>query len=122
MMLKRAEGTAIVIFIFSSILHQSISFRPLFKSYSANNNKLVVRPFTSLLSASFDSDKEEDWRAFRAKLVQDGIATSYDDTPSSWAYDSGLLVEKGSIVLSRVEDSLGCHDLRQPYFCKCKAP
>jgi putative transcriptional regulator len=36
----------------------------------------------------------------------------------SWAYDAGLTIEKGSIVLGRVESSLGCHDLRQPYFHK----
>jgi putative AlgH/UPF0301 family transcriptional regulator len=56
-----------------------------------------------------------DWRAFRAKLVMNETASR----DQSWAYDSGLLVEKGSIVVSRVEYSLGCHDLRQPYFCKC---
>jgi hypothetical protein len=35
-------------------------------------------------------------------------------TISSWTYDAGLLVEKGSIVISKVKSSLRCHDLGQP--------
>eukprot|EP00591_Stephanopyxis_turris_P004031 CAMPEP_0195509260 /NCGR_PEP_ID=MMETSP0794_2-20130614/2243_1 /TAXON_ID=515487 /ORGANISM="Stephanopyxis turris, Strain CCMP 815" /LENGTH=650 /DNA_ID=CAMNT_0040636429 /DNA_START=89 /DNA_END=2041 /DNA_ORIENTATION=- len=78
-----------------------------------------------------DNDDEEviieDWRDFRAKLVMkgDNNAISDDDNNSSsnktlwWAYDAGYLIEKGSILLSRVESTLGCHDLRQPYFHKC---
>lgn len=55
-----------------------------------------------------DENKETttDWRKFRAKLV--GAST----------YDAGTLIEKGSIVLSQVEDTLGCHDLNQPYLHK----
>ena len=39
---------------------------------------------------------DDDWRAFRAKLVlgnQEGDSSS----PSSWAYDSGDVIEPGSI-------------------------
>jgi len=39
--------------------------------------------------------------------------------PSSWLYDTGLLIEKGSIVLSRVESTRACPDLDQPYLHKC---
>lgn len=39
-------------------------------------------------------------------------------TASSWAYDAGLLVEKGSILLSRIEPELACPDLDQPYLGK----
>jgi putative AlgH/UPF0301 family transcriptional regulator len=74
----------------------------------------------SRLWASPKAD-EEDWRAFRAKLVMNETkkSSTTSSSSSSWTYDAGLLVEKGSIVLSRVESSLGCHDLRQPYFMKC---
>lgn len=54
-----------------------------------------------LASESGDSDeappslKNEDWRAFRAKLV---LGNQGDDSPSStWAYDSGSAIEPGSI-------------------------
>jgi putative AlgH/UPF0301 family transcriptional regulator len=40
-------------------------------------------------------------------------------TTTSWAYDAGFFIETGSIVLSKVESTLGCHDLQQPYFHKC---
>uniref|UniRef100_A0A7S3DWK4 Uncharacterized protein n=1 Tax=Entomoneis paludosa TaxID=265537 RepID=A0A7S3DWK4_9STRA len=70
-----------------------------------------------------DDDDNSDWRAFRAKLVQQQQQSSNNnnnnDDPSSWTYNAGLLVEKGSLLISRVESSLGCHDLRQPYFAKC---
>jgi putative AlgH/UPF0301 family transcriptional regulator len=55
----------------------------------------------------------DDWREFRAKLVLNETQLT-----ESWAYDAGLTIEKGSIVLGRVESSLGCHDLGQPYFHK----
>ena len=79
-------------------------------------------------------EEEEDWRAFRARLVMNealdnsSSSSSSKSTPttsspseplSSWTYDTGTFVEQGSIVISRVESSLGCHDLRQPYFGKC---
>eukprot|EP00977_Amphora_coffeiformis_P028065 scaffold34686_cov160-Amphora_coffeaeformis.AAC.1 len=51
-------------------------------------------------------NEENDWRSFRANLV--GQST----------YASGALIEQGSIVLSTVEDTLGCHDLNQPYLHK----
>jgi putative AlgH/UPF0301 family transcriptional regulator len=37
---------------------------------------------------------------------------------SGWAYDAGYLIERGSLVISNVETTLGCHDLNQPYFHK----
>ena len=42
-----------------------------------------------------------------------------DDITNYWAYDAGTFIEQGSLVISRVEGALGCHDLRQPYFHKC---
>lgn len=54
-------------------------------------------------------DTEEDWRNFRAKLVMqyrnDGVKESEKEKSSlsstSWAYESGDTIEKGSIILSR---------------------
>ena len=86
---------------------------------------------TIRLQAAEDSkDDVDDWRKFRANLVlQDLIEENGDSiennkdaaktSSKSWAYEAGTLIEKGSIILSRVESSLGCHDLRQPYFHKC---
>jgi putative AlgH/UPF0301 family transcriptional regulator len=56
----------------------------------------------------------DDWREFRAKLVLNETGKLTE----SWAYNAELTIEKGSIVLGRVESSLGCHDLGQPYFHK----
>jgi hypothetical protein len=36
----------------------------------------------------------------------------------NWAYDAGFLIEQGSLVVSCVESTLGCHDLNQPYMHK----
>ncbi len=80
-------------------------------------------------SRLFSTSADEDWRAFRARLVlmmNDTAASAkfkenvhtFIPAASSWAYDAGLLVEKGSIVLSRIEKT-ACPDLDQPYFGKC---
>ena len=69
------------------------------------------RTFFQVGSSSSNTD---DWREFRAKLVLNETG----QLKESWAYDAGLTIEKGSIVLGRVESSLGCHDLGQPYFHK----
>jgi putative AlgH/UPF0301 family transcriptional regulator len=65
----------------------------------------------------------DDWRDFRAKLVSRENNLSPDNlTPtansSGWAYDAGYLIERGSLIISNVETTLGCHDLNQPYFHK----
>mmetsp|Transcript_12973 Transcript_12973/g.27617 ORF Transcript_12973/g.27617 Transcript_12973/m.27617 type:complete len:620 (+) Transcript_12973:67-1926(+) len=70
----------------------------------------------------FDTD---DWREFRARLVMrtsDGEATS-DDIGSShstntWAYDSGYLIEPGSIILAKVDPDFCYFGLNQQYFHK----
>lgn len=82
----------------------------------------------------FSTSADEDWRAFRARLILMVNDTSTTSTfmdrhkhtfmppptrSASWAYDAGLLVEKGSIVLSRIEPNLACPNLDQPYFGKC---
>lgn len=108
------------------------------------------------LSAQGDDDEEDeeeidlgdqDWRAFRAKLVfsdappsdessaskvddsdLDGIGALFESTPvedfkmtpldpSQWAYDSGKVIEQGAIILGGVEQDYG-FGLRQQYFHK----
>jgi len=64
-----------------------------------------------------DDDEElykEDWRDFRAKLVlQSELGPS-----GGWAYESGYVIEKGSIILSRPEQDFS-QGLNQQYFHKC---
>eukprot|EP00980_Cylindrotheca_fusiformis_P014002 scaffold3653_cov124-Cylindrotheca_fusiformis.AAC.5 len=115
----RANALAVPSFIgalvsLTSLLEFSISFQPFPHSCKSRHGN----PLLPLHSLDGGGGSSEDWRAFRAKLVQNETIKS-TNTGAAWAYDSGLLIEKGSIVLSRVEDSLGCHDLRQPYFAKC---
>lgn len=99
-------------------------FQP-FHLASRRKHGFKADTLTRLLSQDTPQDEiveeEEDWRAFRARLVRNegSISGSNLDSDSSWVINTGSLVEKGSIVISRVESSLGCHDLRQPYFCKC---
>jgi len=79
---------------------------------------------------SSHNGEDEDWRDFRAKLVlQEKRQQVGDDTASkatqesdsasdtSWAYDSGTVIEKGSVILSRSEQDFG-YGLRQQYFHK----
>jgi putative AlgH/UPF0301 family transcriptional regulator len=56
----------------------------------------------------------DDWRDFRTKLIQ----SNSNNTSKDVVLDTGYLIEAGSIVLSEVESSLGCHDLNQPYLHK----
>ena len=54
-----------------------------------------------------EEKENDDWRAFRAQLV--GQST----------YEVGsFFMETGLLLLSNVEDRLGCHDLFQPYLHK----
>eukprot|EP00536_Pseudo-nitzschia_multiseries_P017146 jgi/Psemu1/223926/e_gw1.1400.7.1 len=69
---------------------------------------------------------DEDWRAFRAKLVMgekntnengDDLASSDSPTSTSWAYDSGDVIEQGAVILGGIEQEFG-FGLRQQYFHK----
>ncbi|KAL3934196.1 MAG: hypothetical protein SGARI_003496, partial [Bacillariaceae sp.] len=65
------------------------------------------------------------WRDFRAKLVlqeqQQNVTTT---TPTSsqqsttWAYESGDVIEKGSLIVSHPSQDFACGGLRQQYFYK----
>lgn len=65
----------------------------------------------------------DDWRAFRAQLVarNQGDEDSGDiktSSSSSYAYDSGNMIEKGSIILAKVEPDFCYFGLNQQYFHK----
>ena len=66
-----------------------------------------------------------DWRDFRAKLVlqeqqQNTTAATPTTTtqPTSWAYESGDVIEKGSLIVSHPSQDFACGGLRQQYFYK----
>ncbi len=65
----------------------------------------------------------DDWRAFRAQLVagnqdDDGDSVDTKTSSSSYAYDSGNMIEKGSIILAKVEPDFCYFGLNQQYFHK----
>ena len=86
-----------------------------------------------------DDEGEVDWRDFRAKLViqyrdsnhnddNGRTATSttrainHDDnalsSPSSWAYESGSIIETGSLIVAHPYQDFGYGGLNQQYFHK----
>lgn len=83
-----------------------------------------------------DDSTYEDWRDFRAKLVlgeqqQDGKGSearkqdvssskqtdNVSSLPQQWAYESGQIIEPGSVILSKPRPDFG-YGLRQQYFQK----
>jgi hypothetical protein len=84
-------------------------------------------PLTKHLAAK-DYQEDEDavpdvdtnnWRAFRAQLVSENQNDSSGvNLSSSWAYDAGQMIEKGSIILARVEPDFCYFGLNQQYFHK----
>lgn len=99
--------------------------------------------WSSFLKASpqeSEASKEEDWRDVRAKLLQQYYKsestnqqqqqeTSMDaptnstmslaTTSNKWAYDSGSIVERGSLIVSHPVQDFACGGLKQQYFHKC---
>lgn len=91
----------------------------------------------SLYFSENEEDKEkEDWRDVRAKLIQqyrseqraraswgdDGESvnsTTATVTQTKWAYDSGDVIERGSLIVSHPVQDFACGGLRQQYFHKC---
>ncbi len=69
-----------------------------------------------------DTIDVDDWRAFRAQLVagnqDDGSGDNIKTSSSSYAYDSGNMIEKGSIILAKVEPDFCYFGLNQQYFHK----
>jgi len=113
-----------------------VASTPLQRTLTFHDRRQLLLSVPSKLCAmqqdTDDSDDAgtDDWREFRAKLVlqnkeddqkQHQQSDGDDDGGAStknWAYEAGSMIEAGSIILSRVPDELGCHDLRQPYFHK----
>ncbi len=67
----------------------------------------------------------DDWREFRARLVMrssdreassDDIGSTF--TTTTWAYDSGFLIEPGSIILAKADPKFSYFGLNQQYFHK----
>jgi hypothetical protein len=120
------------------------------------NYRAQSRASSFVLYSSEEDDEEDDdeeidlsdqdWRAFRAKLVMqkpekteaetvedegdlDGIGSVFTSTsseevatltpldPSQWAYESGNVIEQGAVILGGVEQDYG-FGLRQQYFHK----
>jgi len=78
------------------------------------------------LSVSPSSSSSSSQAADKTRFATTGSPTSSSSSSSassattmSWTYDAGSLVEKGSLVLSRIESKWGCPDLDQPYLGKC---
>ena len=65
----------------------------------------LVRSFPTTTSSDSNSDSDFGFDALRLQLRE--VDTVKDSN-----------FGRGSLILSRVESSLGCHDLRQPYFHK----
>ena len=75
-----------------------------------------------LTRSDINSDNDEEWRAFRAKLVQNGLPTTFEDTannnlqsPYQYAHITTPLVEIGSILLSLPTTDI-CQGLEQQYW------
>mmetsp|Transcript_2798 Transcript_2798/g.3981 ORF Transcript_2798/g.3981 Transcript_2798/m.3981 type:complete len:583 (+) Transcript_2798:62-1810(+) len=95
-------------------------------SRTATRDTFSLQCNRHVLSASSKKDEDdagdEDWRDFRAKLVmgekvESSAATATSDPSEPWAYDAGDVIEKGSIILSSLEQAFG-HGLNQQYFHK----
>lgn len=92
-------------------------------------------------SADNNTASAEDWRDVRARLIQQFKqpsiaeeeatttlspisleATNHSTTTSTrttWAYDSGGVIECGSLIVSHPVQDFACGGLRQQYFTKC---
>jgi putative AlgH/UPF0301 family transcriptional regulator len=97
-----------------------------FDSFERKSKPPNIRIVHGNLFESKTTNEASDWKDFRAKLVLSnrGIKDSSSSpdsslSPTSWAYDTGTFLEPGSILVSRVTSTVGCHDLRQPYLHKC---
>jgi putative AlgH/UPF0301 family transcriptional regulator len=75
-----------------------------------------VLRLSSVDSKSDDDEKNTDWRDFRAKLVLGEKNAAKNNT--SWAYDSGYVIEEGTVLLSSINQDFG-YGLKQQYFHKC---
>lgn len=92
--------------------------------------RLISNSRIILLRSTGDEGEEEDWRAFRARLVQTGIKThdeitttestdeQQQDSSDRWAFSTDKNVERGTILLSIPTLDL-CQGIAQNYFHRC---
>ena len=107
-----------------AFLPLSTTFSPVFSRASiplapgARQSSARLCPAAGSARWAMASDtSDDDWRQFRAKLV----AKEQGAEPSAagdWAYNSGNLVEQGSLLMGGTELDFG-FGLRQQYFHKC---
>ena len=106
---------------------------------SADNSTTTSTTTTTSSSSTMD----DDWRDVRARLIRQfkqqqlppqGIigqitnsspvsssssTTTTTTTTTNWAYDSGGVIERGSLIVSHPVQDFACGGLRQQYFTKC---
>lgn len=113
------------------IIRYSHAFLTLHASI-CNNHQFIYRQHFAKSEHSQDEEDDndeaitdidiDDWRAFRAQLVaagnQDDGSGDTKISSSSWAYNSGKMIEKGSIILAKVEPDFCYFGLNQQYFHK----
>ena len=121
--------SAILLFLLVSVVDEGSTFHI---AATADGKKGFSLPSAVALHLSQKDDSslpekpEEDWRAFRAKLVlqekqqqpQRSSSSSSSTTGDGWAYEAGNVIETGSIILSRAQQDFG-YGIRQQYFHKC---
>ncbi len=116
-----------------------ICFVSVARSWVSVSNRVVVRQHSdsrrsSPLYFSEHQEEEEDWRDVRAKLMQQyntdsekkvqfqsttNHTSTTNTTTATWAYDSGTIVECGSLIVSHPIQDFACGGLKQQYFHKC---
>lgn len=112
---------------YSESFSPHVSSSPLHKQRGTNR----IKSFSRLYLNSEDVGEDDDWRDFRAKLVlqyrgDNSSSTTQTKNVSSgkagtWAYESGKIIEKGSIILARppcVMPTTSDSGLAQQYFHK----
>ncbi|KAL7442346.1 hypothetical protein ACHAXM_008333 [Skeletonema potamos] len=122
-------GVVVSLFGYAHSFHAS-------SSRHTNRQSIIHRQLPSMptLFAKSEENQDEDddvisnidannWRAFRASLVagqqDDGSSKAKpSSSSSSWAYDSGKMIEQGSIILAKVEPDFCYFGLNQQYFHK----
>lgn len=114
-MTKAAFAISFILTLFGLQDSQSFQLQIVGRPATTIHNTRKLRTVSPLTLAS-EKIEEDDWRDFRAKLVmkyrednksdviqtQDGITSGKAGT---WAYESGKIIEKGSIILARPPSS-----------------
>jgi hypothetical protein len=95
----------------------SALFSPLHRIFPAC--RTTTRGNTGLYYNPQDVEETEDWRDMRAKLIMQFRGDSSSSSIKKWVYDSGDVIETGSLLVSHPIQDFVCGGLRQQYFHKC---